>query len=422
MAGLHSLTEMQGGRYRELQEREKELRREMEALEAEAQELDKAASRLAAEEEALAERRRQLDARERELDALALALEPALQAVEDALQSGTAPVSSLEHVLDARQDLSPVLEQERARIRAEIEREMADQLSRIAQLEEELQATLAVSRAPAPPRRPVADVDVTEMVRLLSDQVGRQLGAGMEGSVDRGAVRTNIERLDQILAGGIPDGSVILLNGPAGSMKTSLAYHVLHTAARDGIGGMYFSLEQDSAALLRQMKRLGMPREESLDNLAVVDMVDLRRSTEGRAGDWRQVLVNYVSRAVEQRPFRLFVLDSLEAFMAMSEHVFDRAELQDLFDRFRELGLTTIVVSETPMARLEKGEHTELYVADGAIELVVKEAGDARPQRWLRCVKMRGANIDTRYHALLYQDGAFSLSLPMSRGSGPSSG
>jgi KaiC/GvpD/RAD55 family RecA-like ATPase len=99
----------------------------------------------------------------------------------------------------------------------------------------------------------------------------------------------------------------------------------------------------------------------------------------------------------------------------MSQHEFTRIEVQELFDWFRSLGLTTFVISETPMARLEKDGHMELYVADGALELVMKEVGDSHIQRWIRCIKMRGANIDSRYHTLMHAGGSFILSVPMMR-------
>ena len=140
-------------------------------------------------------------------------------------------------------------------------------------------------------------------------------------------------------------------------------------AIKAGRKGLFLSLEQDTASLLRQMDRLGMRRKDSVDDLMVVDLVDLRRSMEGHTGDWRSIITRYIENSVKERPIELLAIDSLESFLAMSEHEFTRTDVQDLFDRFRSLGLTTFVISETPMARLESGRRMELYVADGAIEL-----------------------------------------------------
>lgn len=410
-----SLTEGRGGRYRDSQEREKELRQEAEALEAEAVKLEESTCRLHEEKKALIERQRQLDVREDELASLALALQPALKAVEE-FYSGPekgAYAAELDALLDARRDLSPVLEQERNRIREKVERDMADKLNRISQLEDALRAAHAqVDETPLSDTSPPIDID--EAIRQIAEQADRQIGVGLESSPDPDLFSTYIEKLDQILAGGIPEGSIILLNGPAGSMKTSLAYQVLHhAAARDHIKGMFFSLEQGRDTLIRQMERLGMRRNDSLDDLMVVDLVELRRSMKGQQGDWHSILMRYVTNVMREDPFRLFVLDSLESFMAMSERILSRGEVQDLFDGLRELGLTAIVISETPLKKLEDGEHMELYVADGAIELAMKETRNLRVQRWIRCVKLRGANIDTCYYRLLCQEGMFSISKPL---------
>ena len=47
----------------------------------------------------------------------------------------------------------------------------------------------------------------------------------------------------------------------------------------------------------------------------------------------------------------------------------------------------------------------------------MRETPDAHVQRILRCVKMRGANIDTRSFCLMHAGGSFILNLPMTRAS-----
>ncbi len=98
---------------------------------------------------------------------------------------------------------------------------------------------------------------------------------------------------------------------------------------------------------------------------------------EGQSGDWRQVLIRYVNNVMEAQPFDLLVLDSLESFTAMNQHPFSRTEIQDLFDWLRSLGLTTFVVSETPTSLMESEDHMELFVADGALEVQMREVGDS---------------------------------------------
>jgi KaiC/GvpD/RAD55 family RecA-like ATPase len=415
---VQPISDNYNGRERELQDREKELREAMDALEAESQELEGAAQELEKERLSIVEAKKRIRQREDELDSMAIVVQNALQSAEDyynGVRVGDAGVEQMNRLLDANDDLRPVLDEERKRIRQIIEREMADQLSRIGQLEAELKAAYAQLRE-GEDEVGLSEVDVERVLADVTAQMRDQIGAGLPDGLDDRRQLTHIDRLDQVLSGGVPMGSVVLVNGPAGSMKTSLTYHVLHSAALIGsTKGMFLSLEQDRDSLIRQMERLGMPRDASLDHLMVVDLVDLRRSMEGQHGDWRSVIIRYVENVMKENPFTLLALDSLESFMAMSQHAFTRIEVQELFDWFRSLGLTTFVISETPMARLEKDGHMELYVADGALELVMKEVGDSHIQRWIRCIKMRGANIDSRYHTLMHAGGSFILSVPMMR-------
>jgi KaiC/GvpD/RAD55 family RecA-like ATPase len=417
---VQPIAEGYNGREKELQDREKELREEMDALEAESLELEKAAQQLEKERLAIVEANRRIRSREDDLDAMAIVVQNALQAAEDyqaGIQVGEERVEQVDRLLQASDDLGPVLEEERKRIRQNIEREMADQLSRIGQLEGELKAAYAQLQAgDARNDLGFSPVDVQGILADVTDQMRPQIGAGLPADLDDRRLLTHIDRLDQLLSGGIPMGGVVLINGPAGSMKTSLTYHVLHNAAAKGpMKGMFLSLEQDRDSLIRQMTILGMPRDECLDHLMIVDLVDLRRSMEGQHGDWRSIIMRYVENVMKESPFTLLALDSLESFMAMSQVEFTRIEVQELFDWFRSLGLTTFVISETPMTRLEREGHMELYVADGVVEIIMKEVGDSHIQRWLRCIKMRGANIDPRYYALMHAGNSFILSVPLMR-------
>lgn len=407
---VRPITEVNNGRVQALEDREKEVRETAEALEAESRELEEAAREMERERQALKAAKERVLEREHELDAKAILLEDLMEAGQG---RGSADRGGNGSIRAAHEELALVLEEERGRIRREVEREMAEQLTRIGQLEVELKVVQAAAREAD---EPLPTIDVNEVLTAVTSELREQIGTGLSDGLEDRRVATYVERLDQILSGGVPVGHVILVNGPPGSMKTSLTYNVLHNGAnKAGRKGMFLSLEQDTASLLRQMERLGMRREDSVDHLMVVDLVDLRRSMEGHTGDWHSIITRYIEDSVMERPIEMLAIDSLESFLALSEHEFTRTDVQDLFDRFRSLGLTTFVISETPMARLESGRRMELYVADGAIELAMRETPDAHVQRILRCVKMRGANIDTRSFCMMHAGGSFILNLPMTR-------
>src|SRR5207247_1389973 len=107
-----------------------------------------------------------------------------------------------------------------------------------------------------------------------------------EAGADRGGtgmkrIPTKMEGLDDVLGGGIPDGSVVLVSGAPGTMKTSLTYHILHANALDGARGLYVSLEQSRARLLDQTERLGYRLEDTDGNLSILDLGMLRKKLTG---------------------------------------------------------------------------------------------------------------------------------------------
>src|SRR3989304_2159010 len=64
-------------------------------------------------------------------------------------------------------------------------------------------------------------------------------------------ISTSVRNLDEKMGGGILAGQVVLLCGRAGTMKSSLAFSILHNAAkREGRRGVYLTLEQSREGLV----------------------------------------------------------------------------------------------------------------------------------------------------------------------------
>src|SRR5437899_7137098 len=85
---------------------------------------------------------------------------------------------------------------------------------------------------------------------------------------ESGRIPTYISGLDDRLGGGVPKGHIVLVSGPAGSLKSTLVYRILwHAAVERGLAGLYLSMEQSRKSLMAQMSAFGMRSEEHTSEL-----------------------------------------------------------------------------------------------------------------------------------------------------------
>ena len=248
----------------------------------------------------------------------------------------------------------------------------------------------------------------------------KSIALGPEGRVDRPErIRTFVEGLDSMLEGGIPGGRIVLIEGAPGTMKSSLAFSILlHNAARQGLHGLYLSLEERASSLLKQMGSLGLRLEVPKGSLVVLDprtAADLFREK----ADWIDALRSGIRSIKEKRGLDLIVIDSLEALEVLAKFKDRRREMYRLFEWLRDLGVTTLIVTERPdwliAGHVLQGRWDEDFLADGVIHLRIHMVSDLEAQRRLRVVKMRGTKHETGYLAMVLDDGRFRVVRAMSQ-------
>jgi KaiC/GvpD/RAD55 family RecA-like ATPase len=224
-------------------------------------------------------------------------------------------------------------------------------------------------------------------------------------------IRTYIQGFDEALGGGIPEGHVVMVSGTPGTMKSSFLASILYqNSCRNGMKGLYISLEESKESLQKMMANLEMTEIDET-KMFIVDIGKLRlehRSADDNQ-DWLKVLMDYLKRRVTEDGMKIIVLDSLTALYSLVEFTNPRQDLFHFFGSLKRLGVTTFLISEMTPDSSAFGPFREDFLVDGNIYLKQHEVGDTDVQLRMRCVKMRHVNHYRGYYALIYRDNGFMV-------------
>ena len=219
-------------------------------------------------------------------------------------------------------------------------------------------------------------------------------------------IASGIDGLDKLLSGGVPSGHSVIVEGPPGSGKTLFAFEFLYQPAiRYGEAGVYVTLEESPESLKRNMAKFGMRIEqlESKNLLSIIDFsiyhslpADLGQK-EGGADFMARAIARSIAEKAESISARRLVIDSLTAILDHYPPVRRRAEFLSLLTVMRRLGLTSLLLSETPT--MNQPHLVQSYLVDGNIMLRLVPAGSQGEMvRTVQIPKMRGIHHDFEIH------------------------
>ena len=139
-------------------------------------------------------------------------------------------------------------------------------------------------------------------------------------------IKSYVKGLDNEMQGGIPDGSVILVAGKPGTMKSSFAFNILyHNANKDDKSGVYVTLEQGRDSLLANMEGLGMKLSGLEKEISVLDLGMIRKKLIQLTNQtWMEVFKMYLKNLKKNMDIKLVVIDSREVELTRYAHVWLR--------------------------------------------------------------------------------------------------
>lgn len=195
---------------------------------------------------------------------------------------------------------------------------------------------------------------------------------------------SGINGLDEMIEGGFPFPSVILVTGSAGTGKTTFAQKFLFSGAKMGQIGLYFTtLSEPTQWMLRYSSKF------SFINPSLFGKEIIYHDLGGMIRDAKpqDILSAIDEKIAEVMPQRV-VIDPITVVGQMLRKGY-RTFLFDLVNRLKNWQATTILTGEVKPGEMYPSEVA--YAVDGVILLLMSEESDAR-RKYIEVLKMRGTD------------------------------
>jgi circadian clock protein KaiC len=225
---------------------------------------------------------------------------------------------------------------------------------------------------------------------------------------------TGIDGFDNLIEGGFPTGSLILVAGNAGSGKTVFAAQFLFSGlSRHNERAVYVSFAEDRKTFLSNMKKLNMDFEK-YENDGVFTFLDLITAREEAV----QTMIQTILTEVNDINAKRLVIDPFTALMqAIHDKIDARILLHTiLWKMAHQTNVTTFLISEKPLGFETRNPEVEEFVCDGVVSLNAYPEGGLL-KRSLQVVKLRGTRVKSALHSFdIDEHGIRLYSLPFTQG------
>ncbi len=207
--------------------------------------------------------------------------------------------------------------------------------------------------------------------------------------------KDTIDGLEDVFETDIPQSSVILITGVAGTLKSGFTFQMLSNYLEGAAEyGLYVTLEQSKENHLKNMESMGLSLSKKLH---ISDFSDYRLTYDDISHDLlttlEQNIIDFSQEAGNK--CTCVAIDSLGALYSLLD--VDRKNLRKglyrMLENFRREGLTTFLILEEDGSSdiNESTTSMEGYLVDGIIELGLHFKGNVA-NRYMRVRKMRASS------------------------------
>lgn len=168
----------------------------------------------------------------------------------------------------------------------------------------------------------------------------RVIAARHRGQTARGALKSGVESLDQLLGGGLERGTSTLLSGAPGTGKSTVSMLYAVAAARRGERAAAYLFDESVSTMRKRMSGLGLDIDPLIENgRLTVQQVDPAELSSGE-------FAHIVSHVAAEEEAAVVVIDSLNGFLnAMPNDRLLQVQLHELLTFLGHCGTATILVN-----------------------------------------------------------------------------
>ena len=199
-------------------------------------------------------------------------------------------------------------------------------------------------------------------------------------------ITTGVDKLDEILCGGLPNLSVNIITGRPGTGKTILAHQMIFANLTEGAKALYLTtLAEPSVKILRHMRGFGFVDTDKVGSqLTYLDISEVI-AERGLAGTIEHIL----QKVKEQRP----TIVAIDSFKALHEMAANSTEVRkfgfELAVQLTAWGVTAFLLGEYDDVDVQR--EPIFAIADSIVCLRYEPFG-LHYQRLLNVAKLRGSD------------------------------
>jgi len=237
----------------------------------------------------------------------------------------------------------------------------------------------------------------------------RLVAAEHRHSSSRERLRSNIAGLDSLMGGGLERGTSTLVQGAAGTGKSTIAALFAASAAERGERTAMFIFDESKNTLFSRMAGLGVDlRQYDQNGTITVTQIDPAEMSPGE-------LASVVRASVDQGGASIVVIDSLNGYLqSMPDENFLIVQLHEMLSYLGQLGVASLLVSAQQglMGTQMTSPVDVSYLADTVVMLrYYEDRGEVKQA--VSVVKMRGGQHERTIREFRMHDGRVTVGEPL---------